>query len=171
MWTSPDGRHWTADTRDGATFEQDAWISGVGATADGAAIFGQSNINGTETQNDPTRQDLVLWMGSGTPASSPVGIVEGSLREVGGIKQVPAVAGTIRFTSADGHEVDTATDPSGRYAISLPPGSYTAVGTSPSYQNGAYDCIATIADSGAPSGPVDVRAGTVSHIDLDCEIF
>ena len=80
VWTSPDGQHWTALTRDVGAFEQYAWISGVGATTDGFVIFGQANVTDQPVGNDLTHQRIVLWMGSSTPSSPPVGIVEGSPR-------------------------------------------------------------------------------------------
>jgi hypothetical protein len=64
LWTSPDGQHWTKDTRDAGTFEQNAIANRVGVTSSGFAIIGAANITGTGTAGDPIRQDAVLWMGS-----------------------------------------------------------------------------------------------------------
>jgi len=64
LWTSPDGRHWTADTHDAGTFEQHAIANRIGVTANGFAITGSANITGTGVPGDPIRQDNVLWTGS-----------------------------------------------------------------------------------------------------------
>lgn len=66
LWTSPDGQHWTEDTRDAGTFEQHAIANGIGETSRGFAIVGAANITGTGKPGDPLRQDNVLWVGSST---------------------------------------------------------------------------------------------------------
>jgi hypothetical protein len=64
LWISPDGQHWTEDTRDAGTFEQHAIANSVGVTTNGFAIIGSANITGTGVPGDPIRQDNVLWIGS-----------------------------------------------------------------------------------------------------------
>ena len=126
VWTSPDGRHWTPDTRDGGTFEQNAWVTGVGETADGFAIAGQANTSASPAAGDPTHQDIVFWMGSSAPTNPPVGIVEGTLHIVGG--DPPGIdnpiAGSMIATDADGHQHRFTIGADGRFAVELPPGTY-----------------------------------------------
>ena len=165
MWTSPDGQHWTPSARDGATFEQYAWTSGVGTTADGAAIVGRANItgNGVPGTGDPIRQDDVLWFGSSTPAGTD-GIIEGSLREIGGPPPGldKGITGSMDLTYPDGHVATTPIGASGRFSFTAAPGTYKIVGHSPGFGNGTYDCSA--------AGPVRVNGNNVTHVELVCSI-
>lgn len=169
LWTSRDGEHWSSDTRDAGTFEQFAEPIGVGVSNDGFAIFGYGNVTGGRVaakplSQDPLGQDTVLWLGSNTPSNAPVGIIEGTMREVGGPppgidKRLP---GSLTASRTDGKPVTAAVDGAGRFSLSLAPGKYHVVGHSPQYGDGTYDCEA--------GGPVTVTAHTVTHIELVCSI-
>jgi hypothetical protein len=169
LWTSRDGEHWSGDTRDAGTFEQFAEPIGVGVSNDGFAIFGYGNVTGGRVaakplSQDPIGVDEVLWLGVNAPSNAPVGIIEGTMREVGGPppginKRLP---GSLAASRADGRSATTAVDGAGRFSLSIAPGKYRVVGHSPQYGDGSYSC-----ESG---GPVTVTAHTVTHIELLCPI-
>jgi hypothetical protein len=169
LWTSVDGWHWAKDTRDDGTFEQFAQAIGIGVTGDGFAIFGSGNVTGGRVagqplDKDPLGQDEVLWLGSKTPSRTPLGIVEGTMREAGGpppgINQ--RVTGSLTATAIDGRRFTASVGAAGRFSSPLPPGEYHVVGHSPAYGNGTYDCEA--------GGPINVKAYMVTHIELVCPI-
>jgi hypothetical protein len=169
LWTSRDGEHWTRDTRDAGTFEQFAQAIGIGVTNDGFAIFGYGNVTGGRVaakplSQDPLGLDNVLWLGPNAPSNTPLGIIEGTMREVGGPPPGidTRVAGSLTATAPDGNHVTASVDAAGRFSLQLPPGKYHVVGHSPQYGDGTYDC-----ESG---GPITVTAHTVTHIELVCPI-
>ena len=165
VWTSPDGQHWTPIRRDGDAFEQYARADAVGATSDGFAIFGRADItgNGVPGTGDPIRQEDVLWLGSSSPASTD-GIIEGSLREIGGPPPGldKGITGSMDVTYPDGHVATTPIGAGGRFSFTAGPGTYKIVGHSPGFGNGTYDCSA--------AGPVRVTANNVTHVELVCAV-
>jgi hypothetical protein len=161
VWTSPDGVNWTQNTRDGRDFEQFARANAVGATVDGFAILGFPNMT-ADKPGDSSYADEALWLGSNS--STPNGIVEGSMQEIGGmVRGGRPIPGTLVATGADGELHTTAVDKYGRFSIELPSGEYRVTGHSPLYGNGRYTC-------GAKPTPTVVHANRVSHVKVDCLI-
>ncbi len=173
VWTSADGRHWSPNTRDNGVFEQFARADGVGATTDGFAIFGEANMSVSQEpgSDDVIGSDAVIWFGAGTPPTS-TGTLEGSLREVGGPPPGldRGVAGTITVTGPDGRATAVTADGRGRYSATLAPGRYEAVGHSPSYGGGAYDCEPWRSGSDTGGNPIVISPHDVSHVDFICSI-
>jgi hypothetical protein len=172
--TSADGRHWSPVTRDGDVFEQYARADGVGATSDGFAILGRADMT---VSNEPATRgtilsDPVMWLGPATTPGPPTGIVEGALLEVGGPPPGldRAVFGTITVTAPDGRTTAVTTDRRGRYSATLAPGTYEAVGHSPSYGSGANDCEPFASGSGPGGAPIVITPHAVSHVDFICSI-
>lgn len=164
LWTSQDGQHWTQDHRDAGTFEQFAYAGGIGVVHDGVAMIGTANITGLGNAQEPVRQDRVLWFGSPAHPSAPVGTVEGTMRERGGLPPGldKPVTGTLIATARDGRRFEATIGSGGGFSTQLPTGTYTVVGHSPEYGSGTYDCNA--------AGPVTIIADTSTHIELTCSL-
>jgi hypothetical protein len=99
--------------------------------------------------------------GCGSAPGGPTGTVTGHLVMAGG--PAPGVTlrvpGTITASSASGtHQASAAED--GAFTLVLPPGRYTLTGTSPQYNDGHGQCVAT--------APVVVREGAVTRADVTC---
>ena len=170
LWTSTDGEHWTEDKRDDGSFEQFAQPAGIGATDDGVVAFG-SNVKGEDIRGFPAATEDVLWRGTSTPPAHPVGIIEGTLEEIGGPRPLlQPVAGTATITSAGGHSIDVAAGSDGWYSTLAQPGTYSMAGHSPQYQDGKDACGSRLAGSDMDGDPVIVRVGVVTHVDLLCTV-
>ena len=145
-------------------------IDGVGATADGFVMFG-SHEKGEDIHGNPLGYENVLWLGSSTPAADPVGIIEGTLEEVGGPNPLlQPVAGGVTITDADGHHSEVTAGTDGWYSTLAKPGTYSMAGHSLAYQDGKYACGSRLSGSDMNGDPVIVRAGAVSHVDLLCQL-
>jgi hypothetical protein len=101
---------------------------------------------------------LMLCAGCGHEGMATV---SGSLREVGGPSGAAdtVIPGTVAFASHGATTVATAhTD--GTFSVSLAPGTYDVVGTSPHWGDGKGRCI--------PDGPVVVGSTGVTGLVVAC---
>jgi hypothetical protein len=101
--------------------------------------------------------------GCGSAPSGPTGTVTGHLVMAGG--PAPGVTlhvpGTITASSAGGTRQASAAE-DGSFTLVLPAGRYTLSGTSPRYNDGRAECLAT--------APVVVRQGAVTRADVACSM-
>ena len=72
-----------------------------------------------------------------------------------------AVPGTVTITSASGARCDVPAV-HGSFAVSVPAGSYTVTGHSPSFGDGQYECFA--------DGPVAVSSARAVSVTVVCPV-
>jgi hypothetical protein len=98
-----------------------------------------------------------------TSAKPGGGTLRGHLYGVGGPApgaQAPW-AGTVTVTGSGFHR-DIAVGPDGAYSLTLPPGSYTVVGHSPSYDDAAAPCPAP--------REAKITSGSSTTLDAICQM-
>jgi hypothetical protein len=111
----------------------------------------------------------------GVTAVSPAGRVTGVFQRVGGPLgpggQQPAtvrLAGTVRFSS-DGRRIDVRVGRSGRFAVSLPAGTYSVAGQTPSIEE-QLPSGRVVASWCRQYSPVTIRPGASVRVTVTCAV-
>jgi hypothetical protein len=99
-------------------------------------------------------------------ASPPArGTLDGAFQEMGGggaAGTTPrALPGDITIHGTNGNTGVITVGGNGRFSVDPPVGTYTVSGRSPQYAGGSADCQA--------AGPVTVREGVTSRVEVDCD--